>query len=346
MAIATSEQQYHRLRKQLSAGVAGLAGIFLMGTLWYSLVEKWTWIDAAYMTTITLATVGYSETHPLSERSRLFTIWLIAAGILSIGYIANRFTEALIQGYFQEGIRQQRRRRAIENFKDHYILCSYGRMGYQIALEFEAENIPFVIIESDISHVEDARQHGYIVIQGDATLDECLIQAGISRAVCVVAALPSDAENLYTILSAKALNPNIRAIARASSEEAIQKLKRVGANAVVSPYVTGGRRLAAAALRPQVMDFVDGIITGTDRSFFLDEFILGERSPCIGHTLRDAKLRVKTGALVLAIRRADGKLIGGPSGETVLAPGDLLICMGTSEQLHALNQLLMVARPY
>ncbi|MDY7013841.1 MAG: potassium channel family protein, partial [Cyanobacteriota bacterium] len=140
--MGTFEQDSQRLRKQLYAGALGLAGIFLVGTLWYSLIEGWSWAEAAYMTTITLSTVGFSEVRPLGERSRVFTIWLIVMGVLSIGYIANRFTEALIQGYFQEGIRRRQRRRAIEQLREHYILCGYGRTGHHIALEFQAEGVP------------------------------------------------------------------------------------------------------------------------------------------------------------------------------------------------------------
>ncbi|MBE9116453.1 potassium channel protein [Lusitaniella coriacea LEGE 07157] len=345
--METFEQKYQRLQKQLLAGLIGLAGVFLIGTLWYWQVEKWSLVQAAYMTTITLSTVGFSEVRSLDDRGRLFTIALIFMGILSLGYIANRFTEALIQGYFQEGIRYRQRRKAIESLEQHYILCGYGRMGHQIAMEFEAEGIPFVIVESQVEEVEEARVHGYVVMQGDATLDEYLLDAGIHRADCLVAALPSDAENLYTILSAKTLNPKIRAIARASTEEAIQKLKRAGADAVVSPYVTGGRRLAAAAIRPRVMDFVDGIITGTNRSFYLDEIFLDVAiCPCVGKTLSEASLRVQSGALVLAIRRDDGRLIGGPMGETRLKHGDLLICMGTAEQLRKLNRILIPPHPF
>jgi len=160
-----------------------------------------------------------------------------------------------------------------------------------------------------------------------------------------VAALTSDAENLYTVLSAKTLNPKIRAIARASTEEAVQKLQRAGADAVVSPYITGGRRLAAAALRPQVMDFVDGILTGTDRAFYMEEFLIDPKTcPCVGLSLSQAQLRSRSGALVLAIRRADGTLIGGPTGDTELMAGDLLICMGTAEQLRNLTQILIPMR--
>jgi voltage-gated potassium channel len=335
------EQKYQRIQKELMAGAIALGCVFLVGTFWYCLVEGWSWEDAAYMTIITLATVGYGETHPLGSRGRLFTIALILMGVISIGYIVNRFTEAVIDGYFQEGIRLRQQRRLMESLSEHYIICGFSRTGRQIAKEFRAEGVPFVVIDSELESVQKAQAEGDIVYQGDATLDESLLRVGIERAICIVAALPSDAENLYTVLSAKTLNPEIRAIARASTEEALQKLQRGGADAVISPYITGGKRMAAAALRPQVLDFVDGILTGADRQLYMEEFLLDPAScPFVGQTLQRAKLRSQTGALVLAIRRIDGNLIGGPTGDTVLMPGDTLICMGTAEQLRSLNQIL------
>ncbi|HEY9808661.1 MAG TPA: potassium channel protein [Halomicronema sp.] len=337
----TLEEKYQRIQKELIAGAVGFAGIMLFGTLWYHFIEGWSWLDAIYMTVITLATVGFGETRPLGSRGRLFTIALILLGIINIGYMVNRFTEALIQGYFQEGIRLQQQKRLIDILSDHYILCGFGRTGRQIAAEFKAEGIPFIIVDSDPNQIKIGQELGYIVLQGDATLDETLHRVKIETATCLVAALPSDAENLYTVLSAKTLNPNVRAIARASTEEALLKLQRGGADAVVSPYITGGKRMAAAALRPQVMDFVDGIITGADRSFYLEEFLIDAQTcPCVGQSLREAKLRSQSGALVLAIRRADGTLIGGPMAETHIMHGDLFICMGTAEQLRELNQIL------
>ncbi len=338
---STLEQKYRRIQKELMAGTATLGGVFIIGTLWYRLVERWSWEDAAYMTVITLATVGYGEIHPLGSQGRLFTIALILMGVVTIGFIVNRFTEALIQGYFQEGIRLRQQRRLMESLSEHYILCGFSRTGRQIAKEFRAEGVPFVIIDSDIESVRKGQAEGYTLYQGDATLDETLYKVGIERAICIVAALPSDAENLYTVLSAKTLNPDIRAIARASTEEAVQKLQRGGADAVISPYITGGKRMAASALRPQVMDFVDGILTGADRQLYMEEVLLDPAiCPYLGETLQKARLRSQTGALVLAIRRTDGTLIGGPTGDTILLPGDLLICMGTAEQLRSLNQIL------
>lgn len=338
---STLEQKYQRIQKELMAGALALAGIFLIGTLWYSLVEGWKWEDAAYMTVITLATVGYGETHPLGSRGRLFTIALILMGVVNLGYIVNRFTAAVIEGYFLEGIRLRQQRRLMESLSEHYIICGFSRTGRQIAKEFQAEAVSFVIIDSELESVQKAQEIGYIVFQGDATLDDTLLKVGITKAICIVAALPSDAENLYTVLSAKTLNPDIRAIARASTEEAVQKLQRGGADAVISPYITGGKRMAAAALRPQILDFVDGMLSGTDRQLYMEEFLLdSDRCPFVGQSLQRAKLRSQSGALVLAIRRLDGKLIGGPTGDTVLMSGDTLICMGTAEQLRDLNQIL------
>jgi voltage-gated potassium channel len=293
------------------------------------------------MTVITLATVGYGETHPLGSRGRLFTIALILMGVVNLGYIVNRFTAAVIEGYFLEGIRLRQQRRLMESLSEHYIICGFSRTGRQIAKEFQAEAVSFVIIDSELESVQKAQEIGYIVFQGDATLDDTLLKVGVTKAICIVAALPSDAENLYTVLSAKTLNPDIRAIARASTEEAVQKLQRGGADAVISPYITGGKRMAAAALRPQILDFVDGMLSGTDRQLYMEEFLLdSDRCPFVGQSLQRAKLRSQSGALVLAIRRLDGKLIGGPTGDTVLMSGDTLICMGTAEQLRDLNQIL------
>jgi voltage-gated potassium channel len=341
----TIEQQYLRVHRQLTLGLFLLLGVFFLGTSWYHLVEGWRWLDAAYMTVITLATVGFTEVQPLGDRGRLFTIVLILLGVVTIGYIVNRFTDAVIQGYFQEGLRQRQLRRAMEGLSGHYIICGFGRMGQQIAAEFQAEGVSFVVADTGIDPIHLAEELGYVAFQGDATLDETLQHVRIQQAICLIAALPSDAENLYTVLSAKTLNPKIRAIARASTEEALVKLQRAGADAVISPYITGGKRMAAAALRPQVMDFVDGILSGGDRTFYIEEFELSAASnPYIGQTLREARLRAQSGALVLAIRRVEGTAIVGPNAETELMLGDHLICMGTAEQIRRLNQILFPMR--
>lgn len=342
VTYSAAEHTYRRIRRHLSFGFVMLAGVTVIGTLGYKWIEDdWSWLDAAYMTVITLATVGFAEVKPLSNEGRLFTIVLILMGIFSIGFIANRFTEALVQGYFQEGIRLRRQRNLIEQLSEHYILCGFGRTGQQVAMEFAFEGIDFVVIDMLPETVALAKQQGYRAIQGDATLDEALLRAGVDRALCLVTALPSDAENLYTVLSAKTLNPRIRTIARASTIEASKKLQRGGADVVISPYVTGGKRMAASALRPQVMDFVDGIVSGAGRSFYLEEVKLdAEHSrSMVGLTLHEANIRQLTGSLVVAIKRQDGALITGPTADTRLVGGDILICMGTADQLKLLHRL-------
>jgi voltage-gated potassium channel len=334
------EQKYRRIRKDLQRGGFALSFLFIAGTLWYGLVEQWHWLDAVYMTVITLTTVGYGETHPLGDRGHIFTIALILAGVITIGYIVNRFTEALIEGYFIEGRRLRQQRKLVDSLAQHFIICGYGRIGRQIATEFAAEGTSFVIADASIDQVRIAQSEGHSAIQADATLDETLLKMGVEKAACLVAALPSDAENLYIILSAKTLNPRIRAIARASNEEAVLKLQRAGADKVISPYITGAKRMAAAALRPQVMDFMDGIVAN-DRSFYMEEFLIDASTcPVAGLSLREARLRSQSGSLVLAIRRRDGSLIVGPTGETIVMGQDMLICMGTADQLRVLNQIL------
>ncbi|MEB3230664.1 MAG: potassium channel family protein, partial [Leptolyngbyaceae bacterium] len=235
----TFEQQYQRLRYQLAGGFLAFGAVMGIGTIGYAILEDWPLWDALYMTVITLSTVGFSEVHPLDLAGRKFTILLIFLGIASIGFIGNRITEAVFQGYFQEGFRLRLRRQIMNNLSRHYIVCGLGRTGQQIAHEFAAERIDFVGIDSAADAIKEAETHiispeghTFASLLGDATLDETLINAQIERAKCIVAALPSDAENLYIVLSAKTLNKEIRAIARANSEEAVKKLQRAGADAV------------------------------------------------------------------------------------------------------------------
>ncbi|MGB3294735.1 MAG: NAD-binding protein [Phormidesmis sp.] len=349
---AALEQRYRKTQQELSLGLLALLGVVLAGTLWYWLIEGWHLTEALYMTVITLATVGFAEVHPLGDRGRIFTVVLIFLGIFAVGYIANRFTEAIVRGYFQEGVRLNQRRRLMRELSNHYILCGFGRIGRQIAEEFALQKIPFVIVDAELEAVQRAQELGFVAVEGDATLDDTLHLLKIESAVCLVSALTSDAQNLYTVLSAKTLNPQVRTIARASSKEAIQKLQRVGADAVISPYITGGKRMAAAALRPQVMDFMDGIFSGGEHTYYIEEFFL-DPAVCalIGQTIGDSQMRSRTGVLIVAIRRQD-ELIIGPTAEVQLKSEDFLICLGTAEQLQSMNRLLCpmnlepLQRPY
>lgn len=343
---AALKQRHQKAQREIFRGLLALVGIILVGTLWYWKVEGWRFTESLYMTVITLTTVGFSEIQPMGDRGRIFTTLLIFLGIVTVGYIANRFTEAIVRGYFQEGIRLNQRRKLMKELSKHYILCGFGKTGRQIAEEFALQKIPFVVVDADEASVQQAQKLGFISVQGDATLDDTLKLLKIESAVCLVSALASDAENLYTVLSARTLNPKVRIIARASNEEAIQKLQRVGADAVISPYITGGKRMAAAALRPQVMDFMDGIFAGGDRTYYMEEFFL-DPTACgqLGKTLRESQLRTLTGVLIVAIRRRQGELIIGPRADDQLKPQDFLICLGTAEQLQSMNRILSPINP-
>ncbi|WOD40852.1 potassium channel protein [Nodosilinea sp. E11] len=339
------EENYRRTRRHLTRGAIALGGVVFSGVLWYRFMEGWSWLDATYMAVITLSTVGFGEINPLSPRGRLFTILLIMMGVGVIAYILNSLTDAIVQGHFQAGFRLLKRRRLMESLQEHYIICGFGRTGRQVATEFAAEALAFVVVDSDSVAIQTAQQLRYITLQGDATQDQMLLQAGVEQARCLVAALPSDAENLYIVLSAKTLSPGIRTIARASSEEAILKLQRGGADVVVSPYITGGKRMAAAALRPQVVDFLDGMLTGAERAVYVEEFLLlPESCPVVGKTLAEAQLGRESGALILAIRRDDGVLMFAPSADTRLYPGDMVISMGNADQLRLLSQIISPIR--
>jgi voltage-gated potassium channel len=333
------DRELLQYQKTLYTNIGIIAGLVVIGTVGYRLIEGWSWFDALYMTVITLATIGYGETNPLGLYGRIFTVVLIVLSVASLSYIAAQFTSAIAQGHIYNIFQARRLRKSMQALDKHYIVCGFGRTGRQVTAEFMAEGISFVVVDSDADMIAEAEQFGCLAVQGDAALDQTLLFAGIEKAICIVAALPSDAENLYTVLSAKTLNTEIRAIARASTEEAMQKLRRGGADEVISPYITGGKRMAAVALRPQVMDFVDGIIAGDNRSFYIEEYRI-DNSSFVGSTLKKASLRSQTGVLVLAIRRIDGHVIAGPDGNTEILQGDVLISMGTPEQLRALNQIL------
>lgn len=335
------EKKYQQIQRELVLGIGAFGGVILLGTLWYWLVEQWPLLDALYMTVITLSTVGFMEVNPLSDRGRLFTVVLIIVGVVWLGYIANRFTEAVIQGYFRDGVRMQQQRRVLDELSGHFIVCGFGRTGRQIAQELRMEEIPFVVIDQDSESVEAAQTFGYMTVQGGATQDQTLRQAGVERANGLITTLASDADNLYAVLSAKNINTQIRAIVRANSEDALQKMQQVGVDAVVSPYMTVGKRMVAAALRPQVVNFMDVALTGSEPDFYVEELLIDTEScPYIGQSIGVADVRSQTGASILAIRRSNGELIGAPSAQTKFMSQDLLICMGTTPQLQALNRIL------
>ncbi len=318
---------------------SALATLIIAGASGYRLTEGWDWGDCLWMVLITVSTIGYGEVETLSPQGRLVTVLIVVGGLVVVQLAIQRVLGLKESGYFRR-VKEFRFHRMLGDMHDHVILCGYGRIGQEIADQLLRDNIPLVVIETDAQRRDVAESKGLKVLQADATLDETLLDAGLNRCQSLVAALPGDASNLYVILSARDLRPDCRLIARASSDEATAKLRLAGASVVVSPYVAGGRVMAASALRPLALDFME-LLAGSD--FEIEEFQLSNNPQYLlqiqGRSLAELELGRRSGAMVLAIRE-QGRLIANPGGHMQLAPGQLLIVLGSKIQLSRFQQLL------
>jgi len=246
-------------QKRLRRGIIILASIIAAGTIGYMLIEGWTPLDSIYMTVITVSTVGFGEVHPLSEAGRIFTIILIIGGVSGALFVFSALIDYVIEGRMGIARRKRHMKAKIAELKDHFILCGYGRVGEEVARIFTEEGVPFVTIDSRPENIALAEEQGYLCLLGDATSDKVLLEAGIERARALVAAVGSDVDNTYIVLSARGMRPDLFIEARASTKEAEAKLKTAGANRIVAPNSIGARRMALLAIRPTVADFIDTV---------------------------------------------------------------------------------------
>ncbi len=307
--------------------------LFLFGALGYRISEGWDWGDCLWMVLITITTIGFGEVEVLSSTGRIITFLIIGGGLFVVQLTLQRFIQLSELGYFIK-LEELRLKRLIRRMKNHVILCGYGRTGKEIADQLNSEKISTLIIEIDSLRKTEAEEKGYNVLLGDATMDETLLIAGVKNCRSLVVTLPSDAANLYVVLSAKALNDNCRLIARAANEEAANKLKLAGADAVVSPYVAAGRTMAASALRPIAVDFID-LLAGSDCE--IEEFKLTEDIDKIkifnNQTGNVFDLSKRGDALLLATK-VSGQVMGNPKDKISISPGMILIYLGSQEQLN------------
>jgi voltage-gated potassium channel len=315
--------------------------LLLAGTLGYVRVEGWSITDALYMTVITLATVGFGETHPLSHEGRIFTIALILGGVFTMAAAATAVIRSIVSGEVQRLVGRQRMERSLAAMKDHIIVCGYGRMGRLVCEEFSQIGQPFVAIDRDQSLVDHFPSRIGLALAGDATNDDLLRKAGIERARALVSALPHDADNLFITMSAKLLNEKIFIVARAEDPASEAKLTRAGANRVVAPYLLGGGRVVQAVLRPSVLDFIDLATKTQHIELQMEETQIATASPIAGKKLSESMTREHR-IIVVAIKRKAGKMEFNPGGETRLEEGDTLISLGHRHDLDRLEQL---ARP-
>ena len=323
--------------RRLLWGVCALLIIIAAGVIGYVIIESWSFIDALYMTIITITTVGYDEVHPLTTTGRIFSIFLIVGGVSGALYALTGIAGYIIEGHLGTTLGRRRMETAIAKLKRHFILCGYGRVGREIARLFAEENVPFVVIGKDRDSIADAEKDGHLYILADATDDEVLKQAGIERARGLVATVGSDADNVYITLSARGLRPDLFIEARASSSAAETKLKKAGATRIISPYSLGARRMAQLALRPGIVDFIDTVIQRRGKEFQMENITVSHDSALVGLTTEETRQRTK--ANILAISRKSGKLVANPPGEETIESGDRLITLGTREQLAALEEI-------
>jgi voltage-gated potassium channel len=317
-------------------GLFALIMVLVVGTAGYMIIEDWSLLDAAYMASITITTVGYSEVRPLSETGRVFTIGLMFFGVGTAFYILTAFVAAIIEGDLRQVFWARRARTMIERLREHYIVCGFGRVGEEIALELLNRGAEFVVVETSEERIESARSRGILTVQGDATTEIALTEAGIERCYALIAATDTDSTNTYITLTAKGLRPETYVVARVSSEAVERKLLQAGADRTVSLYRIGGRRMAFAALQPLVTDFIDVFPTAEQGDRILAEVTVEADSGFAGKPIGEA-LAEGQDIVVLAVRDQGGRLHVGPPRTRVLAVGEILIVVGQEEHLSALG---------
>ncbi|MCF7928688.1 MAG: potassium channel protein [Spirochaetales bacterium] len=314
------------------------------GTLGYILIEEWPAMDALYMALITLTTVGFGEVNPLSEPGKLFTIAYLIFGVLTVGFSISSLISYLFEGQVHIAVKERKMRSAIKRLNNHYIICGCGDIGREVAFEFIRKGTPFVVIDRDPSHSELAEEEEVLFIEGDASEEHILAQGKIETAKGLIAALPSDADNVFISLTARQMNPSLTIVSKATDQSASTKLRRAGADRVISPSQIAGRRIASTILRPSVVNFLDVIVEDSQFSMRLEEFRIEAGSSMEGKTLREADIGQHTGAIVLAIADSAGSVRVDTTRNVVsgirMQAKDRVIAMGSSEQLASLEKLL------
>ena len=322
-------------RLWISLGV--FAAVVFIGVAGFMVIEGWSVLDSLFMTVTTISTVGFGEVHPLSTTGRMFTMMLILMGVGTLGFAFASIVDFLVEGHLLGLLEGRRMNRSIEQLVDHNVIAGVGRVGAEVARAFSREDAPFVIVDQHPEAVARAREEGWLVVEGDATEEGVLERAGITRARSLVGALDSDADNVFVTLTARTLNPDIFIVARATTMRTEERLRKAGADRVLTPSVIGGRRLASLVLHPLVSDYLDLITHGDDFEFQLEEFTLSPGGAVDGKTIRDARLHDDYGIFVLAVRQGDGRIEAKPTAETLLSAGDRVVLLGTSAQFRAVE---------
>ena len=316
-----------RIYKYILLNAAALLLVAACGVVGFRLIEGWNWFDSFYMVLTTFTTIGYMEVHPLSPTGRVFNVFLIISGVVLVFLLIGFLTQAMLEFELSSFFGRRRMERDISRLRGHYIICGAGRVGRSVARELARKPVPFVVIDNNEVKMQKYLGERWLSIIGDATQESVLREAQIEHAAGLVAAATTDATNIYIVLTARSLNPDLKIIARASEEDAEKHLKSAGANKVISPYAFAGSRIAQSFLRPHVLEFIDSATVHLGVDLEISQVHIQPESKYVGQSLAASNIRHDPGVIVLAIKRG-GQMSVGPSKDDLMQPDDFLIVMG------------------
>jgi len=323
-----------RYPNRLTIAFISFLVLIIIGTSGYHWLEQMTVIDSLYMTVITVSTVGFGEVNELSSNGRVFTIILILGGGGIVAYSLSVTAEFFMSGEWQNILESRRRSRMAENLSDHVIICGFGRVGRRVSKELSKEGIPFIVVDTEQEKVRHAEEHGVMSFLGNAANEFMLKQVGIEKARALIAAASSDAENVFIILTARSLNPDIQIIARANYEDSEPKMIKAGANRTIVPYEISGKRMVTMLVRPSVADFLDEVAQVGEMELLIDQIPIRLDSPLAGKTIAEMNIRSEQGVTILAIRHANGTFESHPGPDSLIELNSLLLVLGTRDQLR------------
>ncbi|HOO91352.1 MAG TPA: potassium channel protein [Syntrophales bacterium] len=321
------------LTRQVKVAFSFLILIIVSGTVGYHLLEGWSLANAFYATIVTIGTVGFGDFYPVTPMGKLFAIFIIVFGVGTMAYTFAMIMNALLEGRFQDILGRGKLEKRIQKMRNHYIICGYGKIGNLICGELTHEEVEFVIVENNPMVIQTIEDSGYAYVHGNAAEDKTLLAAGIKTAKGVVCALPADADNLYVVLAAKELNPDVYVLSRFEDDASERRLINAGADRVISPYKVGGMRMSQAILRPAMLDFIEITTRRGNLSLRMEELIIPQKSPVVGKNLEESGLRKEYGLIVVAVEKRSGRMVFNPMASYEIEPGDKLIALGEEENL-------------
>jgi voltage-gated potassium channel len=314
--------------------VALLVSVVIFGAIGFHLIEGWSLWRSLFVTILAITTV---DLPPLSGPGQAFAIVLLFAGVGSALYTFTLLATVVVEGGLPKRLQRRRQERMLETIKDHFIICGYGRIGSIVAQEFRRQGVPHVVVERDPDRVQVSMEDGALAVEADASREEVLKRVGVERARGLIAAMGTDAENVYAVLSARLMAPDLFIVSRAETEDATIKLKRAGADRVISPYMIGAVQIAQTAVRPAVVDFVQLATSSDNLDLAMEEIAIGAGSRLADRSILDVNLRQRYGVIVVGIQRQNGKMDFNPEPDTIMRPSDKLVVLGRPESLKRLD---------